>query len=260
MDPMNNPLPNPNPAANGMAPNADANAGVPMGAMDNSGASLAGMQPGHGVGGMAPNNSSFALPGQGQPMGVPSAPMGGDMTGGIPTAPVGSPVPPVAPSSSPSFNIPTQPGGSMSAGQMFQPTGGVSTPMGALGAVPGDYGSANSPLLGATDPITMPAPPKAPDPIEEELKAPFKAAGPVPGSIGSAVSMPGDPNQSPNNVGFNDPASMAPNSAVAQKGNSFLSKLGIGGDKKADKKSIILLAVVAILLVGGIVAVVLIGM
>ena len=36
----------------------------------------------------------------------------------------------------------------------------------------------------------MPAPPKAPDPIEEELKAPFKAAEPVPGSIGSAISMP----------------------------------------------------------------------
>ena len=122
-----------------------------------------------------------------------------------------------------------------------------------------------SPHPSALHPIQIqvyikPAPPKAPDPIEEELKAPFKAAGPVPGSIGSAVSMPGDPNQSPNNVGFNDPASMAPNSAVAQKGNSFLSKLGIGGDKKADKKSIILLAVVAILLVGGIVAVVLIGM
>ena len=67
------------------------------------------------------------------------------------------------------------------------------------------------PLVGATDPITMPAPPKAPDPVEEELKAPFKAAEPVPGSIGSAISVPegaapaGDPGHTPS-VSFTDPA------------------------------------------------------
>lgn len=42
----------------------------------------------------------------------------------------------------------------------------------------------------ATDPITMPEPVKEPDPVELELNAPFKAADPVPGSIGSAISMP----------------------------------------------------------------------
>ena len=36
----------------------------------------------------------------------------------------------------------------------------------------------------------MPEPVKEPDPIEQELNAPFKAAEPVPGSIGSAISMP----------------------------------------------------------------------
>ena len=50
--------------------------------------------------------------------------------------------------------------------------------------------SGTQPLVSATDPITMPAPPKAPNPIEEELKAPFKPADPVPGSIGSAISVP----------------------------------------------------------------------
>ena len=46
--------------------------------------------------------------------------------------------------------------------------------------------------LGATDPLLMPEKPQAPDPVEEELKAPMKAAAPVPGSIGSAVSGPSD--------------------------------------------------------------------
>ncbi len=42
--------------------------------------------------------------------------------------------------------------------------------------------------LAATDPIMQPEAPTPPDPVEEELKAPMKAAEPVPGSIGSAVS------------------------------------------------------------------------
>ena len=45
--------------------------------------------------------------------------------------------------------------------------------------------------MGVTDPILMPDKPAEPDPVEEELKAPMKAAAPVPGSIGSAVSGPG---------------------------------------------------------------------
>ncbi len=47
----------------------------------------------------------------------------------------------------------------------------------------------------ATDPITMPEPVKEPDPVELELNAPFKAADPVPGSIGSAISMPEQPTE-----------------------------------------------------------------
>ncbi len=105
--------------------------------------------------------------------------------------------------------------------------------------------------FGATDPITMPTPPKAPDPIEEELKAPLKAAAPVPGSIGSAISMPangsqnatapvdtsmfqkaGGKNTKTPSVAFNDPASqMAQNKPKAAK-------------KKNNKTTMILLAVV----------------
>ena len=51
--------------------------------------------------------------------------------------------------------------------------------------------------MAATDPIMQPEPAPAPDPIEEELKAPMKAAAPVPGSIGSAVSGPEATEESP---------------------------------------------------------------
>ena len=64
-------------------------------------------------------------------------------------------------------------GGTMSMNQMFQ-----AQPM------------TKADVFAETTAIAMPEGPKAPDPVEEELKAPLKAAGPVPGSIGSAVSMP----------------------------------------------------------------------
>ena len=49
---------------------------------------------------------------------------------------------------------------------------------------------ANGGMIAATEPITEPDPIPEPDPIEVELNAPFQAAAPVPGSIGSAVSVP----------------------------------------------------------------------
>ena len=109
--------------------------------------------------------------------------------------------------------------------------------------------------LGATDPIMMPEKPKEPDPVEEELKAPLRAMGPVPGSIGSAVSGPSsDQNTSGSsggglfgafkrtpNVSFNDPAEQATPSGSEKK--SFLSF-------KGDKKTlIILISVVAVILI-----------
>ena len=100
--------------------------------------------------------------------------------------------------------------------------------------------------VGATDPITMPNPPKPPDPIEEELKAPMQAAAPVPGSIGSAISMPANdgatvsaaikPMAQQQNVAFNDPAA-----AQNPAGGPAPVKM----KKKLDKKSLIMLCAIA---------------
>ena len=107
--------------------------------------------------------------------------------------------------------------------------------------------------VGATDPITMPTPPKAPDPIEEELKAPMMAAAPVPGSIGSAISVPAGsvpvagnavfPEMaagSPNNVAFNDPA-QASVPTSGQPAGAAPAK----AKKQMDKKTLIALCIVA---------------
>lgn len=120
------------------------------------------------------------------------------------------------------------------------------------------YAPGDNVMVGETDPITVPNPPKAPDPIEEELKAPMQAAAPVPGSIGSAISMPAADGTSPvsaaikpmseqqtPNVAFNDPAGAqgqpaAPAAPAAEK-------------KKLDKKSLIMLGAI-----GGIVVIALI--
>ena len=114
--------------------------------------------------------------------------------------------------------------------------------------------------IAATDPIMKPEPAKAPDPIEEELKAPMKAAGPVPGSIGSAVSGPASenggmdvpmggnpfdnmPKERTQNVPFNDPA-MEPNSAQG-------GVIGSGSGKKPQNKKVLiaLVAVAAVIVV-----------
>ena len=84
--------------------------------------------------------------------------------------------------------------------------------------------------LSATEPIMQPEAPKAPDPIEEELNAPMEPAGPVPGSIGSAVSGAAEaPTEAPAgnpfasapqgqtpNVSFTDPANQPDNPAATE--------------------------------------------
>lgn len=240
MDPMNNPMQNLNSVPNGAA--------MPDGGMGmNPGMSDATMS-GNGVAN-SPMMSGGMAGGDMTGFGAPAGIVGGGMAGGVAMG-----------NSMNGMQQPPMSVGGMNPGQMFQnPGGGVGTPMGALGAIPGDYSSANSPLLGATDPITMPAPPKAPDPVEEELKAPFRAAAPVPGSIGSAISMPGDPNQVPN-VAFNDPAMMAPNSSMMPKKRTWSSRLGMDGDKKMDKKTMIILGSIVAVIVVAIVAVVVIAL
>ena len=144
-----------------------------------------------------------------------------------PVAPVTPPVAPVSPAPAPITINPGQSAVNPAINSMF---------------VPGNGG-----LVGETDPITMPTPPKAPDPVEEELKAPFKAAGPVPGSIGSAISMPADaamPTSDPGrvqSVSFNDPAMTNNSNPVMPVAN-----------KKAVSKStlITLAAVMGVVVVG----------
>lgn len=114
--------------------------------------------------------------------------------------------------------------------------------------------------VAATDPIMMPEQPKAPDPIEEELKAPMKAAAPAPGSIGSAVSGPessvavgqgADSEPSPisapvgttPNVAFTDPATQP-----EQTQTNVQSDIG---KKQTNKTTLIALIVIVILLVIG---------
>lgn len=109
-------------------------------------------------------------------------------------------VPPVA---APQVN----PVGTMPASRMFQPSGvGVA----------------------ATEPIMMPEQPKAPDPIEEELKAPMKAAAPVPGSIGSAVS---GPSSTASSDSMSEPNSVMNNqSGMPNVGNGFSTASNAGNE------------------------------
>ncbi|MBQ9017844.1 hypothetical protein IJ118_02160 [Candidatus Saccharibacteria bacterium] len=105
--------------------------------------------------------------------------------------------------------------------------------------------------FGATDPLTIPEGPKAPDPVEEELKMPLKAAEPVPGSIGSAVSVSKDgqvlsagvggvAKQTPS-VAFNDPATqnMMQNNLNASK----------PAKKKSSKSTLILVGVLGAVII-----------
>lgn len=115
----------------------------------------------------------------------------------------------------------------------------------------------------ATDPIMQPEAPTPPDPVEEELKAPMKAADPVPGSIGSAVSVPDEgeaapempaenpfatPSQNPTpSVSFSDPT-------TEQAAASMQSTTG----KKNNKMTLIILIVIAAMVVVALAAVLII--
>jgi hypothetical protein len=104
----------------------------------------------------------------------------------------------------------------------------------------------NSPILD-TSPITIPETPKAPDPIEEELKAPLTPAAPVPGSIGSAVSMPANTAQQPpvQSVSFTDPATQPDPNNIA---NNILA--GVAKRKMSRMTVSLICTIIAIVIVG----------
>lgn len=175
---------------------------------------------------------------------APAAPVNADVANAALNPPVNPVVAPGAnPAATPAAGAAA---GSMSMNQMFQ----------TQPAAPG--------VLDETTAIAVPEGPKPPDPVEEELKAPLKAAGPVPGSIGSAVSMPpadGQPQPGqPQNVAFNDPAQAGQNPMTAgAPGTPAAKKPGIldklMAKTKMNKNTLILLAVVAGLVVVVLVAV-----
>lgn len=155
------------------------------------------------------------------PAPAPAAPVAPAPAPVIPNPPVNPVVTPGNPAAAPAAP------GTMSMAQMFQPQATTT----------------QAEVFAETTAISAPEGPKAPDPVEEELKAPLKAAAPAPGSIGSAVSGPSD--GSPQNVAFNDPANnpMTANAAPVVKKNSFLNKLT--AKTKMDKKTLTMLIAVA---------------
>lgn len=180
--------------------------------------------------------------------------------GVAPTPSTTSPAP--APTSSGTTMEPVLGGGisvSTTNGSATPPVNPIINPAGA-----GTDGPVNPVIqpsgVAATDAIMMPDPAPAPDPVEEELKAPMKAAAPAPGSIGSAVSGPADgageqpganaemfnnPKKAVPNVAFNDPATQPddPTTAVAGAAPTAMAA------KKNNKKTLIILIAVAAVVV-----------
>ena len=156
------------------------------------------------------------------PAAVP--PVNADVANAALNPPINPVVTPAAPGAAPAAPAPT-----MSMNQMFQPQ-----PQ----AAPAD-------VFDETTAISRPEGPKAPDPVEEELKAPLKAAGPVPGSIGSAVSMPAENGAPAADVPTNPDGTnpMTANAAPSTKSNSFLDKLMV--KTKMSKKTLIISCAVA---------------
>ena len=101
-------------------------------------------------------------------------------------------------------------------------------------------------MFDETTAISVPEGPKPPDPVEEELKAPIKAAAPVPGSIGSSVSMPPADGAQPINPGANGQMMANANSPAGKQPN-ILDKLM--AKTKMSKSTLLLVSVVAGLIV-----------
>lgn len=167
MDPLqNNPTPNPVP---GPAPNP--NPAPVSNAMPNIAMA--------GAPAPAPAPQASAMP-EMPPM--PPMPPMPEVPAAPAPAPAPEPVPPMPAAPAPTPVMEEAPAPAMSFESAFE--GGVTNPAANF----------NTPVMpngiAATEPLTEPDPLPEPDPIEEALKAPIKAAEPVPGSIGSAVSVP----------------------------------------------------------------------
>jgi len=152
-------------------------------------------------------------------------PVNADVANAVLNPPANPVVTPAAPGAAPA----AAPAPTMSMNQMFAPQ-------------PQDPTSA---VFDESTAIAKPEGPKAPDPVEEELKAPLKAAAPAPGSIGSAVSVPPEggaaPAEIPTDANGENP--MTAGAADITKKNSFLDKLMV--KTKMSKKALIASCAVA---------------
>lgn len=219
---------------------------------------------------MDPNNNPVtpesiqpAMPAAPVAPATPAAPASAPVQPAVPAAPAApAPTAPAAPDpamspSAPAASAPAQPISAQFANP--NPVNPVINPSGDA-AVPPVYQGG----IAATDPITMPTPPPAPDPVEQELKAPFTAAAPVPGSIGSAVSVPasegmptdeaimntmGEMPRTPS-VAFNDPA-LTNETPMVNSSNAAAKP----AKKKMSKTTLILLTVVLLMVVVALAAV-----
>ena len=185
----------------------------------------------------APVNPAPAAPAQTAPVNptgsapTPVTPVNADVANAALNPPVN---PVVAPGAAP---VNSAGGGTMPMNQMFQPQPAT---------------AAN--VFDETTAISVPEGPKPPDPVEEELKAPLKAAGPVPGSIGSAVSMPPADGSQPQMSGVNEQMMANGVNPMAANANTPAGKKPGLFDKltaktKMSKSTLILLSVVAGLVV-----------
>lgn len=175
-------------------------------------------------------------------------------------APVEEPVAAPAPEATPTAPQPIVVNPTATAGSVSEVSAQSAPINNAVDGLAALNGDTKENLVSATDPITMPAPPKAPDPIEEELKAPLKAAEPVPGSIGSAISVPkpeapeeeaqaaedilpaGQPSET-RSVSFNDPATVEEPTKATTEPKLTKPKA------KNSKTTLIILTIVAIMVV-----------
>lgn len=251
MDPTNNTPVEPNVAAT--TPQTPPVAPVEPAASAAPAAPVSPVEPVAPVDSAAPANSAAPVV---TPAPAPTAPVTQPVSTPS-TAPVNADVenaalnPPVNPVVAPGTNQAAQTAGvsgTMSMNQMFQ-------------AQPANQVTS---VIDETTAIAVPEGPKPPDPVEEELKAPLKAAGPVPGSIGSSVSMPPADGNQPQTNGVNEQMMAQGINPMATNANSpagkkltFLDKLTT--KTKMTKNTLILLSVVAGLIVIALVIVLIMG-
>lgn len=166
-------------------------------------------------------------------------------------APAPAPMPAPAPAPAPMPPVPPMPATPV---MEEAPAPAMSLENAFEAPAPAPVAGFNSPFMSngiaATEPLTEPEPAPQPDPIEEALKAPIKAAEPVPGSIGSAVSVPFEQGASVaptqmNNVAFN-----------ANTTTSFSSNpAGVQPQKPADNKKLLMIigigaiAIIAVIII-----------